>query len=124
MVGMVGVAYPGTYPESASLLVALEGMTIFPGRAIKPIEARVGEWGNDVDRGAERKIRQFLSITGSFLALQGQSGDQHDQVCILRALAVGGARRRLFDFIPTGIDGGSQGLNCLIIAGCSDGSRP
>jgi pimeloyl-ACP methyl ester carboxylesterase len=73
MGGMVALAYAGTYPEKVSRLVVLDGVTVFPGAAIKPIEVRVGEWVNDLHRIAERKIRQFPAIADGAERMSGRN---------------------------------------------------
>jgi pimeloyl-ACP methyl ester carboxylesterase len=62
MGGMVGLTYAGTFPENVSRLVVLDGVTSFPGRAVKPVEARIAEWATDLDKTAARKSRHYLSV--------------------------------------------------------------
>ena len=46
MGGMVGLTYAGTFPENVSRLVVLDGVTNFPGRAVKPVDVRIAEMGH------------------------------------------------------------------------------
>ena len=43
-------------------LVVLDGVTNFPGRAVKPVDARIAEWATDLDKTAARKIRHYSSV--------------------------------------------------------------
>jgi pimeloyl-ACP methyl ester carboxylesterase len=73
MGGMVALAYAGTYPQMVSRLVVLDGVTVFPGTVIKPIEVRVAEWVNDLHRIAERKIRQLPAIADGAARMSGRN---------------------------------------------------
>jgi len=62
MGGMVSLVYTGAFPEKVSRLVVLDGVTNFPARRIKPIEARIAEWVGVLDKTARRKIDRYASV--------------------------------------------------------------
>jgi pimeloyl-ACP methyl ester carboxylesterase len=62
MGGMVSLTYAGAFPEKVSRLAVLDGVTNFPARKVKPIEARIAEWVGDLDKTAQRKIHRYPSV--------------------------------------------------------------
>jgi pimeloyl-ACP methyl ester carboxylesterase len=62
MGGMVSLVYAGAFPEKVSRLAVLDGVTNFPARKIKPIEARIAEWVTVLDKTARRKIHRYASV--------------------------------------------------------------
>ena len=62
MGGMVSLTYTGAFPDKVSRLVALDGVTNFPSRRVKPIEVRIAEWVGDLDKAAQRKIHRYPSM--------------------------------------------------------------
>jgi pimeloyl-ACP methyl ester carboxylesterase len=62
MGGMVSLTYAGAFPEKVSRLAVLDGVTNFPARRVKPIEARIAEWVSDLDKTAQRKIHRYPSV--------------------------------------------------------------
>jgi pimeloyl-ACP methyl ester carboxylesterase len=62
MGGMVSLTYAGAFPENVSRLAVLDGVTNFPARRVKPIDVRIAEWVDDLDKIAERKIRRYPSV--------------------------------------------------------------
>jgi pimeloyl-ACP methyl ester carboxylesterase len=62
MGGMVGLTYTGAFPEKVSRLVVLDGVTNFPGRTVKPVNARIADWAADLDKTAQRKIHRYASV--------------------------------------------------------------
>jgi pimeloyl-ACP methyl ester carboxylesterase len=62
MGGMVSLTYAGAFPEKVSRLAVLDGVTNFPARRVKPIDARIAEWVGDLDKTAQRKIHRYPSV--------------------------------------------------------------
>jgi len=62
MGGMVSLVYAGAFPEKVARLAVLDGVTNFPARRIKPIEARIAEWVAVLDKTARRKIHRYASV--------------------------------------------------------------
>ena len=62
MGGMVSLVYAGAFPQKVSRLAVLDGVTNFPARKIKPIEARIAEWVTVLDKTARRKIHHYASV--------------------------------------------------------------
>lgn len=62
MGGMVSLVYAGAFPEKVSRLAVLDGVTNFPARKIKPIEARIAEWVGVLDKTARRKSHRYASV--------------------------------------------------------------
>jgi pimeloyl-ACP methyl ester carboxylesterase len=62
MGGMVGLTYAGAFPDKVSRLAVLDGVINFPGRTIKPIEARIAEWVGDLDKMTQRKAQRYASV--------------------------------------------------------------
>jgi pimeloyl-ACP methyl ester carboxylesterase len=62
MGGMVSLVYAGAFPEKVSRLAVLDGVTNFPARKIKPIEARIAEWIAVLDKTAWRKTHRYASV--------------------------------------------------------------
>jgi pimeloyl-ACP methyl ester carboxylesterase len=62
MGGMVSLTYAGAFPEKVSRLAVLDGVTNFPARKVKPIEARIAEWVTDLDKMAQWKIHHYPSV--------------------------------------------------------------
>jgi pimeloyl-ACP methyl ester carboxylesterase len=63
MGGMVSLTYAGAFPDQVSRLVVLDGVTNFPARRVKPVEARIADWVGDLDKTAQRKIHRYPSVT-------------------------------------------------------------
>jgi pimeloyl-ACP methyl ester carboxylesterase len=62
MGGMIALIYAGAYPDQVSRLAVLDGVTVVPGSARKPIHKRITEWVSQLDKIAERKNRVFHSV--------------------------------------------------------------
>ncbi len=62
MGGMVSLTYAGAFPEKVSRLAVLDGVTNFPARRVKPIEARIADWVGDLDKTAQRKTQRYTSV--------------------------------------------------------------
>ena len=62
MGGMVSLTFAGAFPEKVSRLVVLDGVTNFPARRVKPIEARIADWVGDLDKTAQRKSQHYASV--------------------------------------------------------------
>lgn len=62
MGGMVSLTYAGAFPEKVSRLAVLDGVTNFPARKVKPIEARIADWVGDLDKTAQRKTQRYASV--------------------------------------------------------------
>jgi pimeloyl-ACP methyl ester carboxylesterase len=62
MGGMVSLVYAGAFPEKVSRLAVLDGVTNFPARKVKPIEARIADWVTVLDKTARRKIHRYASV--------------------------------------------------------------
>ena len=62
MGGMVSLTYAGAFPDHVSRLVVLDGVTNFPARKVKPVDARIADWVGDLDKAAQRKIHRYASV--------------------------------------------------------------
>ncbi len=62
MGGMVSLTYAGAFPDQVSRLVVLDGITNFPARRVKPIDVRIADWVDDLDKAAQRKIHHYSSV--------------------------------------------------------------
>ncbi|MES2197323.1 MAG: alpha/beta hydrolase [Pseudomonadota bacterium] len=62
MGGMVSLTFAGAFPEKVSRLVVLDGVTNFPARRVKPIEARIADWVGDLDKTAQRKTQRYAAV--------------------------------------------------------------
>jgi pimeloyl-ACP methyl ester carboxylesterase len=62
MGGMIALMYAGAFPDQTSRLAVLDGVTVVPGSARKPIHKRITEWVSQIDKIAERKNRVFHSV--------------------------------------------------------------
>jgi pimeloyl-ACP methyl ester carboxylesterase len=62
MGGMVSLVYAGAFPEKVSQLAVLDGVTNFPARKIKPVEARIAEWVTVLDKTARRKTHRYETV--------------------------------------------------------------
>ena len=62
MGGMVSMVYAGAFPGRVSRLAVLDGVVRFPAEKVKPIEVRIAEWADDLDKTARRKIHRYPSV--------------------------------------------------------------
>jgi pimeloyl-ACP methyl ester carboxylesterase len=62
MGGMIGLMYAGAYPDQVSHLAVLDGVTVMPGSPRIPINERIAEWVEQLDRIAQQKTRDYRSI--------------------------------------------------------------
>jgi pimeloyl-ACP methyl ester carboxylesterase len=62
MGGMVSLVYAGAFPEKVLQLAVLDGVTNFPARKIKPVEARIAEWVTVLDKTARRKTHRYETV--------------------------------------------------------------
>jgi len=62
MGGMIGLMYAGAYPDRASRLAVLDGVTVLPGRHQSPIHERINKWVAQLDDIAGRKPWRYKSV--------------------------------------------------------------
>lgn len=74
MGGMVSLTYTGAFPDMVSRLAVLDGVTNYPGRPVKPIDARFAEWAADLDKTAQRKTHRYSSLADGAERILGRNG--------------------------------------------------
>ena len=62
MGGMISLVYAGTFPERLTHLAVLDGVTVLPGRAPKPIHEQIASWVAELDAIAARTPRRLAGI--------------------------------------------------------------
>jgi pimeloyl-ACP methyl ester carboxylesterase len=62
MGGMIALTYAGTFPERVTRLAVLDGVTVLPGRAPKPMHEQIANWIGELDAIAARAPRRLAGI--------------------------------------------------------------